>query len=775
MCKQPSSHNNLINELAELCGIVPEYWDIFGKKHRTPHKTKKAILRAMKLDIDSAEDIVKEINNRKRTSWQNVTEPVHIKSVNDELVTIHVYIPLNKGEEAELEISWSIEQEDTPKSPLTPLYQRGVEDDFKESSGGFSDKEYIFTLSGHDLTVLEERWIDDRRYIKAELSDTTQRNIGYYRIDIECRHAKHIFPGEKNLVQKQSRLIITPDTCYIPSELEKGRTWGLSVNLYALRSNENWGIGDFSDLKRIVQWTGHLKGGFVGINPLHILPNTKPYGISPYSPISRLYKNFIYLDVTHVPEVVDSEDIQNVITSERFSKALHNLRTADLIDYEKAASLKEKILRMAFDNFYKTHYTGDTERSREFKQFISDQGTSLESFAMFMALYEQMKKSKDIYTWQEWDESYHTVSNKAVLGFREDNKKEVLYYQYVQWLIDKQLEHVFHETKSQEMPVGLYYDLAIGSIGGGSDAWSFHDVIAVDADVGAPPDEFSPNGQNWGFPPLNPEKLRESAYELFIHTMRNNMQYGGALRIDHALGLFRLFWIPHGMSPKEGTYVNLPAEDLLRIIALESVRNKTVVIAEDLGTIGENMRETLEKFHMLSYRLFYFERNYPDPSFSSPEKYPELALCAITTHDLPTIHGYWVGQDFKVKQQLDMFPNDKLLRKQLKERERDKALILSTLKTQGILPHGLPSEPGKIPHMTAELCLAIYHYLAFTPCKLLLVSLDDIIGTINQQNMPGTLDEHPNWMQKTPLTLDELVKDNRFIDLAEMLRKTTLS
>jgi len=383
-----------------------------------------------------------------------------------------------------------------------------------------------------------------------------------------------------------------------------------------------------------------------------------------------------------------------------------------------------------------------------------------------------MKKSRNIYSWQEWDESYHMISSNAVQGFRKDNKKELVYYQYLQWLIDTQLEHVFHETKIQEMTVGIYYDLAIGSIGGGSDAWSFHDAIAVDADVGAPPDDFSPNGQNWGFPPLNPERLRESAYELFIQTMRNNMKYGGALRIDHALGLFRLFWIPHGMVPKEGTYVNFPAEDLLRIIALESVRNKTVVIAEDLGTIGENVRETLERFHMLSYRLFYFERKYPDPSFSSPEKYPALALCAITTHDLPTIYGYWAGQDLKVKQQLGMFPNDKLFRKQGKERERDKALILSALETHGILPHDIPSNPNAISHMTPELCRAIYHYLALTPCKLLLVSLDDIIGTINQQNMPGTLDEHPNWMQKTPLSLDELIKDSRFIDLAELLRKT---
>jgi 4-alpha-glucanotransferase len=755
MCEESGSHNDLINKLSELCGVVQEYLDIYGKKHKTPLKTKKDILRAMRLDVDSADDIAKEIDHRKWRPWQSVIEPVHILSVNDQPLTIPVYIPLNQGEEAELVVTWSIEEED------------------KKKTEGFSGQGHtLITISGNDLTILEEQWIDNKRYVKFGLSDMTQRDLGYYRIDIEFKHPENIFTGGKNVVTKRSRLIITPDTCYIPPELEKGKTWGLSVNLYAIRSNENWGIGDFSDLKKIVEWTGHLKGGFIGINPLHALPNTKPYGISPYSPISRLYKNFIYLDVTRIPEVLGSEDIRRMIESEQFKNEFHNLKTADLVDYEKIASLKEKILRTAFYHFFETHYSKDTDRGSEFKQYLSEQGASLESFATFMSLYEHMKKLKNVYTWQKWDEEYHMPSNETVQVFRKEHEKEILYYEYLQWLIDTQLKKVFDEARGQNMPVGLYYDLAIGSIGGGSDAWSFHDVIAVDADAGAPPDDFSPNGQNWGFPPLNPEKLRESAYELFIQTMRNNMKYGGALRIDHALGMFRLFWIPHGMLPKEGTYVNFPAEDLLRIIALESVRNKTIVIAEDLGTIGENVRETLERFHMLSYRLFYFERKYPDPSFVPPEEYPALALCTITTHDLPTIYGYWTSQDLNVKKALGMYTSEKLLKSQAKERERDKNLILSTLKALGTLPHEHPSELNMVPQMTPELCQAIYNYLALTPCKLLLVSLDDIIGTINQQNMPGTLDEHPNWMQRTPLSLDELIKDKRFIDLAEMLRKT---
>jgi 4-alpha-glucanotransferase len=321
------------------------------------------------------------------------------------------------------------------------------------------------------------------------------------------------------------------------------------------------------------------------------------------------------------------------------------------------------------------------------------------------------------------------------------------------------------------MRIGLYHDLAVGSVGGGSDAWNYQDVFADAADLGAPPDDFNISGQKWGFPPFIPEKLKETGYELFIQTIRKNMKHGGAIRIDHALGLFRLFWIPQGMHPKEGAYVECHAEDLIRIIALESVRHKTVVIAEDLGTISGNARATLQKFRMLSYRLFYFERNYPDPSFLAPERYPVLALCAVTTHDLPTLYGYWAGRDIEVKKQLKIFVDDNQWRQQLHERERDKGLILSALKSRGILPADYPSDPAMIPEMTPELCLAVYQYLSLTPCKLLLVSLDDIIGTLNQQNLPGTVDEHPNWKRKTPVFLEEIMKDVKFNELSNMLKR----
>ena len=738
-------YDELIHELSNLCGILPEYWDISGKKHIASLETKKAILRAMKLKIDSDKAVVKEINKRKWRPWKDFIEPAHVISVNNQPFSIPVHIPINKPEQAKLRISWSLEDE------------KGRRDDFR--------------LAPEAVSSAAEQWIEGTRYIMVILSDVVKRDAGYYVLDVECRHPDRVFPRGHTKLHKKSKIIIAPDTCYIPAALQKGRAWGLSVNLYAVKSEHNWGVGDFADLKRIVRWTAGMKGSFVGVSPLHVIPNTKPFGVSPYSPISRLYKNFIYLDLEEVPDVMECEDERKFVGSKKFRRSLGELRNSDLVDYEKIALMKEKALRTAFDFFYRKHFSRDTSRGRDFKRYVREEGACLESFSLFMALWEHMKKTKGAYTWREWPEGYHDAAGKEARSFRKTHRKAILFYQYVQWLIDKQLGEIAEEAGNPGMKIGMYYDLAIGSVGCGSDAWNYKNVIAGGADVGAPPDDFSPEGQKWGFPPLIPEKLRETGYELFIQTIRKNMKYGGAIRIDHALGLFRLFWVPDGMPAGEGAYVNYPSEDLLRIIALESMRNRCMVIGEDLGTVGDNVREGLKRFQMLSYRLFYFERNYPDPSFLTPEGYPEMALCAVTTHDLPTLYGYWIGRDIQTRRKLGIFPDDSTRRKQAEDRERDKGLILSALKSQGKVPNEYPSDAGLIRKMTPELCLAIYRYLAQTPCKLLLVSLDDIIGTINQQNIPGIVGSYPNWMQKIRITLEKMLKDRRFVDLSEMLDK----
>ncbi|MBS1113322.1 MAG: malQ [Nitrospirae bacterium] len=737
--------SEMINELSGLCGILPEYWDIFGKLHVASLEAKRAMLKAMKMDVESDDAIAREINDRKSRPWKSFTEPVFVVSVNAQPFKIPLYIPVRTGEENNLQITCVIEDEN-----------------------GLSNSFQVF---GNDINIADERTIDNTRYIKVLISDEAQRNTGYYTADIECRLSGKIFPDGTETIRKKTRLIITPDTCYLPPETGKGRTWGISVNLYSVHSISSWGIGDFKDLETIVNMMAGLRADFIGLNPLHAIPNTYPYGLSPYSPVSRLYKNFIYLDMEGIPEIIASDEIREFIKREAFRKKIRKLRKTDRIDYEKAGQLKELILRRAFESFYEIHYKKkNSKRYREFKHYLSVEGKCVESFATFLAIQDLFKKKKNVYSWQQWPEAYHDPKGDAVKAFRKEHEKEVLYYIYIQWLINDQLLKISAHCKEAGMKIGLYHDLAVGAIAAGSDAWNYQEIIG-DAHVGAPPDDFNPQGQNWGFPPMIPDDLKETGYELFIETMRKNMKYGGALRIDHALGLYRLFWIPTGMSPEHGAYLLQPAGDLLRIIALESERNRTIVIAEDLGTIDDTFREMLQTFQMLSYRLFYFERNYPDPSFKSHEQYPSMALCAITTHDLPTIHGYWAGRDIEVKKHLGIYGDEEAWKNDVVCRERDKRLIISALKAHRIIPDDFPEDPLEIPHMTHELCTAIYRYLAQSPCRLLLVSLDDILGTPDQQNMPGTVDSHPNWIQKTPYSLEDMLHDKRFSELSLLFNK----
>lgn len=734
----PESADALINELSELCGILSEYWDIFGKKHATSVGTKMAILRSMKLKVDSAEGVLDEINKRRWREWKRLIKPVHVISVNDQPFSLPVYLPSAEGKDHVILLSWSVTDEAGNKES--------------------------FTISGRDFAAEEEHWIDGRRYIKAAIPDQKTREIGYYEIAVECTYENVLFNECGKPLTGRAKLIIAPDACYIPPELETGRTWGIAVNLYSISSARNWGIGDFTDLREIANLTAYLGGGYVGINPLHAIPNTKPFGTSPYSPVSRLYRNFIYLDIDDIPDVKESDDAMSIVQSAKFNREVEELREGEFIDYERVATLKEQALKPAFESFYEKHYRRNTGRAREFRRYLSENDYDLNMFASYMALSDFF----GVQQWHNWPDEYHDPSGKEVGKFKKTHKKEMLFYKYIQWLIEGQLRKIAVLCKERRMPVGIYHDLAVGSAGGGSDIWSHQGLFAI-ADTGAPPDDFSPDGQNWGFPPMIPEKLEDAGYELFVKTVRSNMKYGGVLRIDHAFGLFRLFWIPSGMSPRDGAYVLYPSEDLIRIIALESMRNKVVIIAEDLGTSGENVRETLRKFNMLSYRLLYFERNYPDPGFLPPEKYPEMALCAVTTHDLPTIYGYWEGRDITIRRELGKYPDEDMWRRQSKERERDKLLLIKALKSQDILPCGSP-EHEQFRHMTPDICAAIYRYLAKTPCKMVLVSLDDVIGALDQQNMPGTIDSHPNWIRKTALLLEDIDGDKRFSALAEMFR-----
>jgi 4-alpha-glucanotransferase len=738
-------NEGLISELSELCGIIPDYWDILGTQHWASSATKTAILRGMGIAVEDENAVRREIALRRGRPWNRLLEPVLVVSVSAQPVEISCCLPIPPESLPGLSIDMII-QDELGQTCLLPH-------------------------SGADMVPADHAVIDGQPYVRILLKDTFMRGIGYYQVTVSCRHQQPVLHQGRTACEGSTVLIITPDACYLPPSLERGKIWGVSANLYAIRSASNCGVGDLRDLGLLVRAVAGHGGGFVGINPLHSIPNRPPFGISPYSPISRLFKNYLYLSLEDIPDVAECPVCREMMKSALWQSQVNTQRFAERINYEAVAALKMPVLSQAFEHFYDQHYLPGSERGAAFGRFVAEQGSMLEGYATFFALWKVMHAEKGCFTWQEWPEEYRNPFSPAVAAFRKENERLVHYFMYIQWLLESQHESAAAMARECGMPIGLYHDLAIGSIGNGSDVWMAQDLFASGIDVGAPLDDFNPTGQNWGFPPLLPERLRETGYAYFIETIRRNMRHAGAIRIDHALGLFRLFWIPRGELPLQGAYVRCHAEEMIRIIALESVRNNTVVIAEDLGTFGDGMREMLQSFRMLSFRLLYFERYYPDLWFRSPEDYPEMAISAVTTHDLPTLGGFWVGSDIDLKEQLNLFPNPERIAQYRADRLGDRTRLVRVLKQRGLVRQDYPEAPEELPMLTPELSLAIYAYLAQSRSKLLNVMLDDVVGSLRQMNLPGTVDEYPNWVQKMPVPLEEIADLPWLRQLAEACRK----
>ncbi len=737
----------LLDGLAERCGIALDYYDIWGKRHAISNQTKRAILAAMGLRVATVDELQRELSACEEEPWRQLCEAVLVRQAGRDWGAWSVRLPTEEGEDRELRVQWDVRDESGC------LLQQGEQ--------------------GPGLVPAETRWVDGRRHARFDLPVPTGLALGYYNLTARVRTAAGRAEGTL-------RLIIVPPRCYVsPRLLEGGRTWGLALHLYALRSSRNWGVGDFGDLAEFVDWAARdLGAGVIGLNPLHALKNTRPYHISPYSPDSRLYLNVLYVAVEQVPELQESEEAQRLLEDSTFRSRLESLRKQDLVDYDQVYAAKREMLELLFEAFQARHLAGPeeawrprTDRGRAFERFVREEGEPLENFALFQALSEELLRVfPHLWVWQEWPEPYRDPRSAAVAAFRAGQGDRIRFHQYLQWVAHEQLERAAARTCAAGMPVGLYHDLALGSDRSGSDAWIFQDVLALGADSGCPPDAFAPEGQNWGLPPINPRRLRASGYTMFIALLRNNLTYGGALRLDHVMGLFRLFWIPRGLPASAGAYVRYPAEDLLGILALESLRHKAIIVGEDLGTVPDSIRERLAAAHVLSYRVLYFERR-DGGGWKEPGCYPDHALAVVTTHDLPTLSGFWSTEDIETRYRLGFLGSEADRGRALEERQRDKARLLGALKAEGLLPEGITDDPASVPLMTPELCRAIHGFLARTPSWIMMASLEDCVGEPAQMNVPGTLDSYPNWSRKTGLTLEQLRDDRDTRLLATRLRE----
>jgi 4-alpha-glucanotransferase len=742
----PFSDRELLDRLAERAGIASEYYDVNGARHVTPEDTKRAVLAAMGFRVQSTHNLMEELQRWDESPWRRPCDPVVIAHEGDDSGRWSFRLAVEEREQQTLRIIWQI----------------------RDETGHVRHERE----SGPGLTPCEVRYLDDRRYIRVEMPFPRDLPMGYYDVTARAQGIESDWEGS-------FLLILAPRHCYVPPIFQEARRiWGVAVQLYALRSSRNWGIGDFGDLFGIVEWAAkNLEAGAIGLNPLHALKNTRPFHISPYSPNSRLYLNELYLDIERIPEFSTSAEARNLVRDARFRSMLENLRKCDLVDYDAVAAVKRSVLERLFAQFLRDNFSevGErmeptTERGRAFARYVREQGEALERFAVYQALDEEMSRlDPPVWIWQEWPEGYRHPASAQVGEFARRRRTRIRFHQYVQWVTEQQLQNVVEQAERLGMPIGLYHDLALGSDRSGADGWAFQDVLALTADCGAPPDPFAPEGQNWGLAPVNPVALRATGYRMFIELIRKNLRHGGAIRLDHVMALFRLFWIPRGLPASAGAYVHYPAEELLAIVALESVRAKTVMIGEDLGTVPDWIRERLARAKVLSYRVFYFERT-RDGEWKRPADYPEQSIAVVSTHDLPTLAGFWAGEDLAVRASLGFYADECARREAWEQRQRDKAGILTALQAEGLLPDGITTDPATAPAMTPALCRAIHTYLGRTPSWLVLASLEDGIGEKAQANLPGTVEAYPNWSRKLALDLEELRRDSRFDDLAAALK-----
>ncbi|MCL9791179.1 1,4-alpha-glucan branching protein GlgB [Neisseria subflava] len=545
------------------------------------------------------------------------------------------------------------------------------------------------------------------------------------------------------------RLIVAPESVYQPKLLANGgRMNGLTMHLYSLRSERNWGIGDFTDLLNLMKYAAEKKLDFVGINPLHALFTSKPAFASPYSPSSREWLNPIYLDVEKVGAFTYNEQLKNWLAQPKIRQRIAALRITETVTYTAVWACKRDALHMAFNAFEQDTCEAAANERAAFEAFVLEKGKALRGFGLFEALDQYYSRPGQV-GWQSWPSEFHQPDGEAVEKFARSHEREIRFYMWLQWLCAEQLREVNQAAAEYGVKLGIYGDLAVGVARGSADTWLNRQDYCMDLSVGAPPDPLGPTGQNWDLPPLNPLMLKHTGYEKFAHLLRENMRLYGVLRIDHVMALCRLWWVLNGKTADFGAYVHYDAEVMFAILALESRRNRCVIIGEDLGTVPDEARHLLNRYQVFSYKVMYFSKGWN--GFQLPEEYPEQAITVISTHDVAPLAGYWTGKDLDTMFKLGTLPDAAAFQTALDEREHDKADLLDKLKYTGCL-----SADVQMPAKADETLLAALHkYGALSRSKLYAVQLENLLGVIDNLNVPGVTDGYPNWAQKMPVSLED--------------------
>jgi 4-alpha-glucanotransferase len=704
----------LIENLARLRGIGDAYHDYRGELKYFAMETKKALLRAMGCAVDDSAALELELKGLEAARWRKFLPP--LAAARGARIGIDINVTAREFGSA---LVWTVHFEDGSR-------RDGV------TSTADCPEIWRGEVAGS--------WITRRHFaLPFDLPP------GYHELEAK------IAGGAAD----RCMLILSPPQCYEPEAILAGRRqWGIALQLYTLRSRDNWGIGDFSDLRLLIRWAASRGAGFIGLNPLHALAPADPQRASPYSASNRHFLNVLYIAVPLVPEFQECAAARERLSDPSVTERLQGLRGRDLVDYRGVADLKFEILELLYRDFCGRHLALDTDRARIFHGFVAAGGNALQMHARFDALDRYFRTTLATASgWLSWPEEYRDVNGKAAARFAAQHPREVEFYAYLQWLAHQQLCEAQELTRELGMPIGLYGDYAVGANPSGSETWADQSSYRMGAEIGAPPDPLALKGQGWGIPPQDPSVMQVQRLQGFAHLIRDNMRYYGALRLDHVMALFRLWWVPAGFSPTEGAYVHYPLQQLLTVLALESERRACLVVGEDLGVVPDEMRHAMPEFGLYHYKVLLFEKL--DGRFRRPDEYVRKALATATTHDMPTLRSYWEGRDIELRRRLNLYPGIEVENDVVRERERDRELLLAALQEQGLKP-SQPATPADA--FTADLAHALHLYLARSPTLLVALQIDDLLGEALPVNVPGTDREYPNWQRKVSADIEDIAE-----------------
>jgi 4-alpha-glucanotransferase len=686
-----------LQSLAELCGIERSFQDARGDtQHASPESLRK-ILGAMNVDAGNEQQAGAAFAELQAQDWRPALAPVCVCDLTQGAPQVEITLSGKRGR-----LQWSLHLE----------------------NGEVARDRVGFT----DLRLIGRRIIKGEEMERRVLVLSPNTPPGYHAFSLEE-------PAES------MSLIVSPGRCYLPPDFARGRHWwGVSAQLYAVRSKGNWGIGDFTDLRQLIDTIRERGGDVVGVNPLHALFLDQPSRASPYSPLSRLLLNILNIDVTHVPEFGLSERSHNLVASSTFQQRLRACRASATVAYDEVTRLKRAVLRELYQTFQQR---ADPARRAAFEAFRRGQPEEFQHACVLQVLRDVAQ------------DEFENACAPGVAEFRQTESALIDEFAWYQWIADEQLAEA--ARAANPMDIGIYRDLAVGSDAGGAERWSNPAGFAR-ANIGAPSDLYNPAGQDWGLPAPLPRSMRADSYKSFIDLLRANMRHAGALRIDHAMGLQHLFWVPQGCTAKEGAYVKYPMEDLIGILALESQRNRCLVIGEDLGTVPAGFRERTARAGILSYRVMYFEKNYDSGEFIDAAAYPRLSLAVASSHDLPTLAAWWRDADIDLKKKIGCFGSDQSARAAVAERAEDRKRLGGVLG----LPDG-ENAGGK------DVICAAHAFLARTSAAIAMAQLDDITLETEPVNVPGTSDEYPNWRRRYATGLEELAADSLLRPIADSM------